>query len=301
MNFLTLSIDWEDFGQLYGKYHHNVIPAPRDGAIERQTAIILDMLDETDNKATFFILGMLASYKSDLVKKIAARGHEIALHGQSHDAMFTLNPATARRDLEDSNNLITDIIGKKVYGYRAPFFSIKKTNLYLMEILTELGILYDSSIFPVQLPRYGIADFDENDAVYMLPNGTEIVELPLTVSKYFGKKLPVSGGGYLRLMPRWLTKKVFRDLAEKNTNGMIYMHPYEFDCLPLDVSVNYPDTVPRHAIMNFANNLRWNLFRRSVPGKIKYLLEKYKFITCIERVIDVKSKGVSPKLLGCQE
>ena len=96
MSYSTLSIDWEDFGQLYGKYHFNKITEPVNGAIERQTSIMLDMLEETNNKATFFILGMLAKYRPALVKQIAAKGHEIGVHGQNHTAMFSLSRDEAR-------------------------------------------------------------------------------------------------------------------------------------------------------------------------------------------------------------
>ena len=144
---ITLSIDWEDFGQLFGKYHYGQISEPVKEAIERQTDIVLKILADTKNKATFSILGMLAQYRPNLVKKIASCGHEISIHGQDHQVMSSLSPERVRRDIEDAYNRITDIVGNKVYGYRAPFFSINKSNLYILEILTELGIVYDSSIF----------------------------------------------------------------------------------------------------------------------------------------------------------
>jgi peptidoglycan/xylan/chitin deacetylase (PgdA/CDA1 family) len=97
MSYCTLSIDWEDFGQLLGMYHYNQVTAPVNSAIERQTSIMLDMLDETNSKATFFILGMLAKYRPGLVKEIAARGHEIAIHGQNHKAMFSLTKEEAKK------------------------------------------------------------------------------------------------------------------------------------------------------------------------------------------------------------
>src|SRR5687767_13225914 len=212
MSNCTLSIDWEDFGQLFGKYHFNKITEPVHGAIERQTHIMLDMLDESDNKATFFILGMLAKYRQGLVKLIAERGHEIALHGQNHTAMYSLTPDEARQDIKESLETVSGITGTKIFGYRAPFFSVKESNLYLLEILSELGLEYDSSIFPKKMPRYGIRGFSDHDALYDLPNGKQIVELPLTVANYFNTKWAVSGGGYIRLMPKMLVNKIFRDL-----------------------------------------------------------------------------------------
>ena len=100
MSYSTLSIDWEDFGQLLGMYHFDKVTEPVNGALERQTSIMLDMMDETNCKATFFILGVYCKIPARLVKNIAAHGHEIAIHGQNHKAMFTLTPDEAKKDLE---------------------------------------------------------------------------------------------------------------------------------------------------------------------------------------------------------
>lgn len=301
MSYSTLSIDWEDFGQLLGKYHFNKVTEPVNGAIERQTKIMLDMLDETGCKATFFILGILAAYRPGLVKEIAARGHEIAIHGQNHVAMFNLSREEAKKDLQECIDIVTNITGEKLHGYRAPFFSINATNLWLLEILAELGLTYDSSIFPIKMPRYGIEGFNGNDSLYVLPNGMKLVELPLTVASYAGKKWPVSGGGYIRLMPAYFVKKVFSDLEKRNQNSMIYMHPYEFDTAHLDVTANFPPGAPYSKLQVLALNLRWNLFRNSIRGKIKKLLNQHQFITCLQKATYVKENGNSTTLLGRQE
>jgi len=137
----TLSIDWEDFGQLLGRDRSGVLTAPLPVTIDRQTDIMLEMLNETGKKATFFILGMLAKHRPDLVKKIAAEGHEIGLHGQYHINMRKLTRQQAYDDINESKKLVTDIIGGPVYGYRAPYFSIDESNLFVLEVLAELGLL----------------------------------------------------------------------------------------------------------------------------------------------------------------
>jgi polysaccharide deacetylase family protein (PEP-CTERM system associated) len=297
MNRCILSIDWEDFGQLYAKYHYGKVTAPNP-AIERQTDIILDILEKGNAKATFFVLGMLASYRPDLVKKIAGAGHEIALHGQNHEAMFTLSREKAYEDLATSKKIVEDIIGERVYGYRAPFFSVDERNLYVLDILAELGMEYDSSIFPIRMSRYGIAGFDTRDLQYQLPSGRTIVELPLTVGTYFGKKLPISGGGYMRLMPGGLVNKVFSDLEKQGKDAMIYMHPYEFDTASIDVSSNYPEDAKYSKLKVAALNLKWNVQRNSIREKISNLLKQYTFQTCKEKVNYVKNNGDSPVVLG---
>ena len=205
----TLSIDWEDFSQLLGRDGSGVLTPPLPETIDRQTDIMLDMLSDAGHKATFFVLGMTAQHRPDLVKKIAAEGHEIGLHGQWHINMRTLTKDQAWSDLSDSYKLVTDIIGALVYGFRAPYFSVDESNYYVLEMLADLGLIYDSSIFPLKLKRYGVANFNKEDALYVLPNGKQIIELPLTVARMYGKNIPVAGGGYMRAFPKFFLKKVF--------------------------------------------------------------------------------------------
>ena len=301
MSYCTLSIDWEDFGQLLGMYHFDKVTEPVSGALERQTSIMLDMMDETNCKATFFMLGVTAKYRPALVKKIAAHGHEIAIHGQNHKAMFTLTPDEARKDLQESIDIVSGITGEKIYGYRAPFFSVNETNLYLLDILSELGLIYDSSIFPKKMSRYGIEGFNEKDTLYDLPNGKQIVELPLTIASYFNTKWAVSGGGYIRTMPKLIVNKIFKDFEKQQKDSMIYMHPYEFDTKLLNVTSNYPSGANYSKLKVLALNLRWNLNRNSIRGKIKSLLNQHQFITCLQKANYVKENGNSTKLLGRKE
>lgn len=294
----TLSIDWEDFGQLLGRDGSGVLTPPLPKTIDRQTDIILDMLAESGKKATFFILGMLAEHRPDLVKKIAAEGHEIGLHGYYHINMRKLSRDEAFKDLSDSKKLVTDIIGGPVYGYRAPYFSVDESNLYVLEMLAELGMVYDSSIFPIKLKRYGIHDFEKKDMLYSLPNGKEIVELPLTVARFNGKDIPIAGGGYMRAFPRFFLNSMFRKLDKEEQNVMLYMHPYEFDDRWIDCSANYPAGQQHSRAKTYLTNLRWNLFRGSIRGKLKSLLKQYTFITCLKKAEYVKTRSHSPAVLG---
>ena len=294
----TLSIDWEDFGQLLGRDHTGVVTPPVPKTIDRQTDIILDMLNDSGKKATFFILGMLAQYRPDIVKKIASEGHEIGLHGQQHINMRTLTREQAFADLSDSRKLVTDIIGGPVYGYRAPYFSVDESNLYVLEILAELGLVYDSSIFPIKLKRYGIASFNKKDTLYQLPNGKEIVELPLTVAKFNGKDIPIAGGGYMRAFPGFFLNKMFGKLDAAAEDVMLYMHPYEFDTKSITCASNYPPGMGHSKAKTILINLRWNLFRGTIRNKLKPLLKKYEFITCLKKAEYVKSRTHSPTILG---
>jgi hypothetical protein len=137
--------------------------------------------------------------------------------------------------------------------------------------------------------------------LYDLPGGKQIVELPLTIASYFNKKWAVSGGGYIRTMPKMVVNKIFRDFEKQQKDSMIYMHPYEFDTKLLDVRSNYAPGANYSKLKVLTLNLRWNLFRNSIRGKIKELLKQHQFKTCIQKAIYVKENGISSKLLGRQE
>lgn len=297
----SLSIDWEEFGQLLGRDHTGVLMPPVPKTIDRQTDIMLSLLNETGKKATFFILGILARHRPDLVRKIAAEGHEIGMHGQNHIRMHTLTYEQAYQDLSDAYKLVTDIIGGPIYGYRAPYFSVNESNLYVLEILAELGLIYDSSIFPVKLKNYGISNFPPDDRLYQLPNGKQLVELPLTITYWRNRRMPVAGGGYMRALPQFVLKRIFRKLDQEGKNVMLYMHPYEFDNRWISCSTHYPPGKGYPKAKSFLIDIRWNLFRGTIYNKIKYLLNHYNFITCLKKAEYVKSNSHSPGVLGCAQ
>jgi Domain of unknown function (DUF3473) len=158
--------------------------------------------------------------------------------------------------------------------------------------------MYDSSIFPIKLKRYGITNFSKTDTLYSLPNGKEIVELPNTVASLYGKEIPIAGGGYARAFPKFFLNKMFRKLNDRQKNVMLYMHPYEFDNKRIDCSTNYPDKKNYSVAKTFLINLRWNLFRSTIKNKIQSLLKQYEFTTCLKKAEYVKSNSHSPAILG---
>lgn len=282
MSRFTMTIDWEDFGQLNYFYNSGVITDPLDN-IDRQTSIILDLFSSTGTKATFFILGMLAKSKPGLVKKIKSHGHEIALHGNNHLNFLHLDRIQAKKDIEDGLKLVEDISGSKIFGFRAPFFSINESNLFVLEILSEMDFLYDSSIFPMKLPRYGIRGFDTRDSLINFSNGGKIVELPMSIYETNKFSIPISGGGYFRVLPYFLLNYFFRKISESDGNAMIYMHPYEFDNELIRFSDNFPKEFKISFQKIIRKNIYWNLFRNSIIEKIHKLSKQYTYITCQER------------------
>jgi len=282
MNKSNMTIDWEDFSQLYAKYHYNVITKP-DDSISRQTDIILELLDSKNVKATFFILGITAKYRKYLVLKIKNLGHEIACHGHFHDSLDNITKEEIKEDLIQSTKLIEDITGEKLFGYRAPFFSLTEDRLYVLEILAELGYVYDSSIMPSKMVRNGIAGFDKKISKYTLKNSLQIIELPIKPVSVFSQDFVIAGGGYMRFTPMKILNKIYKiNIAKGNSDLMLYMHPYEFDSHNLDVSNNYPPEIYRKSLKVNLINFKWNINRKSLIPKLSNLFDLLKFETCAE-------------------
>lgn len=285
------SVDWEDFSQLLAKYKFKFIGQPNHD-IYRQTDRILELCDRYDVKGTFFILGMLAEYKPDIVKKIQAAGHEIALHGYYHENLGLIDFDRIRYDISGAKKLVEDITGTAVKGYRAPFFSMVRSRLKVLDILSELGFSYDSSIFPSAISRFGIGGFSSECQLYRLSNGGQIVELPLPTVKVLGRTLSISGGSYMRVTPMPVVKSIFNQINRRGQPVMLYIHPYEFDNKPLNASANYPPGAPYSKIGNALTNLRWNLNRSSLYHKMEYLFRHNSFTTCIQIASEVEKTSV---------
>jgi polysaccharide deacetylase family protein (PEP-CTERM system associated) len=184
------------------------------------------MLDEHRTRATFFTLGWIAERHPHLVRQIVACGHELASHGHGHERASDLTREAFRHDVSRAKQVLEQIGGVAVQGYRAPSFSIGVRNLWAFDVLAEAGYRYSSSIYPIRHDHYGMPDSPR--FAYRLANG--LLEVPVTTVRLWGRNLPSSGGGYFRLLPyavsRWLIGKVNRDDAE---SAVFYFHPWEID------------------------------------------------------------------------
>jgi polysaccharide deacetylase family protein (PEP-CTERM system associated) len=198
--------------------------------VEANTHRLLDLFESNSIKATFFVLGWVAQKSPTLVREIAERGHEVASHGMSHKLVFNQTPEEFARETRDSKALLEDIIGGRVRGYRASTYSITKRSLWALDVLHDAGFEYDSSIFPIAHDTYGIPDAAVEPSLIRTPKGKTLVEFPMSTAPMFGFKLPVSGGGYFRLLPYWLTRAGLRKLNHRlNRPFIFYLHPWEID------------------------------------------------------------------------
>ena len=202
----------------------------RESRVERNTGIILDLLAEQGIQGTFFVLGWIAARYPTLVKRIAAAGHEVASHGYSHQLIYRQTPAEFRSETLHSKQLLEDLIGAPVLGYRAASFSITRDSLWALDILLEAGFQYDSSVFPIRHDRYGLPGASRTPGPIKAPNGGTLVEFPMSASSFFGMRVPVSGGGYFRILPYWLTRAGLRQINERDEQPFtFYLHPWEVD------------------------------------------------------------------------
>ena len=186
---------------------------------------ILNLLEETNTKATFFIIGWVAKTYPDLVRKIAEK-YEIGSHTMTHQLVWQQSPQEFRNDVEASVKLLEDITGQKVTSFRAPGFSIRESEKYAFEILHELGITTDCSVFPAQHAHGGMPSYTEPVPSIIKYNGVQIEEFPVTYKDIAGKHLIYTGGGYFRLFPYPLIKKWSK---ESDKYLMSYIHPRDLD------------------------------------------------------------------------
>jgi polysaccharide deacetylase family protein (PEP-CTERM system associated) len=222
----ALTFDVEDWHQLVEWKLNGDLPkcSPR---VVAQTRDILEMLAARDVRATFFILGLVADAHPALVREIAAAGHEVGSHGWSHRLVYRQSPEEFRAETQRSKSALEDILGRPVLGYRAAEFSVTNASRWALDILADLGFKYDSSIFPIRGRRYGMPDAPVAPHNVKTSAG-DLVELPLSVVSWRGRRYPVGGGGYFRLAPYAVTRAAIRRVNRSGRAAVVYFHPYEF-------------------------------------------------------------------------
>lgn len=186
---------------------------------------IFRILDDTDTKATFFVIGWIAKTYPEVVKRIAEK-YEIGSHTMNHQLVWQQTPEEFRRDVESSVKLLQDITGKPVKCFRAPGFSIRESEAWAFEILNDLGIEYDSSVFPAHHAHGGFPSYGESKPAIIEVGGKVIKEFPISFHELSGKHIIYQGGGYFRLFPYSLINK----WARQDGNYLLsYIHPRDLD------------------------------------------------------------------------
>ena len=274
-----LSFDVEEYFQC--EVFRDVIGPTRwadwPSRIEPQTDALLALLADADVRATFFVLGHLADLRPEIVHRIAAAGHEIACHGQSHEMIERLGPEAFGVDTRVAKARLEDLTGKPVLGYRAATFGLVRKTAWAIDILAELGFVYDSSVQPIHHDRYGVPAAPPYSHWATGPAGGTVLEIPPMTRRVVGRNIPLGGGGFFRLLPSVLFDRGLRAWSRKGRPAMLYLHPWEFDA---DQPV-----VPIGAISQFRH--RVNLSRTA--GKLRSLLADHPFAPVSELLATLRA------------
>jgi polysaccharide deacetylase family protein (PEP-CTERM system associated) len=275
----AMSIDVEDYFQV-GAFANTIDPKKWDDyecRVERNIDLILNELDNAKVHATFFTLGWIAKRYPDVIKKIAKSGHELASHGYGHQRVTDLSPEQFRADVIESKLILEELSGASVIGYRAPSFSIGRTNLWAHDVLAETGHLYSSSVYPVAHDHYGMPEAPR----FKYRTASGLIEIPPTSVRLAGKNLPASGGGYFRLLPFWLSAASIRQVHKSDASPTIfYCHPWEFD----------PEQ-PRIQNAKLLSKFRHYVNLKSNTGKFRRLLKDFSWDR-IDRVFDISTATI---------
>ncbi|MHB8525030.1 MAG: XrtA system polysaccharide deacetylase [Candidatus Acidiferrales bacterium] len=253
--------------------------------VETNFRRLLDLFSERNVRVTCFFLGWIAERFPHLVREAAGRGHEIASHGYAHELVFRVTPQQFREDAAKSRKLLEDLSGKAVSGYRAPGFSSTEESPWFFDELVAAGYQYDSSIFPAVRGHGGIPKAPAEPYVVSVAAG-KIIEFPLTVADYLGARLCFFGGGYLRLFPYWLVRKMGNQVSASGRPVIFYVHPREID----------PDQprLPMNASRRFKSYVNLNGTLR----KIERILDDFSCTTFEEhlKIHGIPSKVVTANL-----
>lgn len=279
---VVLSFDVEEHWRIEAAHGLTVDTETKDYYASRvapPTQWILEQLARYDRKATFFIVGELAKEQPGLVKEIYNSGHEVASHGWDHRRIHVMTPEDLHRDLKQSIDVLEQITGEKVVGYRAPTFSLVRKTAWAIDVLADQGLLYDSSIYPVRHDRYGIAEAPRGP-FFAQGSQKSLLELPPVRLDLLRMKVPMGGGGYFRLFPLFFTERAIRQV-ERTQNpplAMLYFHPWEFD----------PEQkqLPLSPVSRFRTYVGMKRSRQ----RLAKLIRKYPSITAREAATTLKSQ-----------
>ena len=244
--------DWDSIGLRVGDNTHR----------------LLDLFAENDVKSTFFTLGWVAQRCPDVIKRIVSEGHELASHGLAHQRATTMTEQELFNDIKQSKEILEDIGGVVLKGYRAPSFSINDSNTWVYDILKDLGFVYSSSTYPINHDLYGVPEWPRFK--YERKNG--LIEIPIPTVRKKGTNIGIGGGGYFRLYPYWLSRRRITEFMQSESAPYsFYFHPWEIDADQPKFSSAPWKSKARHYI---------NLSR--MEGKVEKLLKDFNWVTMRE-------------------
>jgi len=274
-----LGIDFEDWfhPELIQKYVSKKDNQPK---VVEGIDKILDLLRKKDTKATFFVVGELLEFKPELLDLILDNEHEIAFHTMKHTRIDTPN---FKEKFQEEIKQFHKLTNGKSKGFRAPSFSLNTNSSWLIDVLEENNYVYDSSVVPAKTSLYGIPNAGKKpykiSSKFLEGNSNDgkIIEFPMMVTKFLGKKIPAAGGFYLRTLPSRIIENTIKSYEEKNMPGVFYIHSWELT----------PEFMPKMKLSKKDHFITFHNIDKAF-NKMEDLLEKFQF-TSFEKFIHNKS------------
>ena len=265
-----LGIDFEDW------YHPELVQKYVGGIEHNPTMFkgldkIIDMLRKNETTATFFVVGELIDKNPEILDKILDNGHEIGFHTMYHNKLDSLE---YKEKFSDELSIFSKMTNQKSKGFRAPTFSLNKQSSWAIDSLVEHNYVYDSSVVPVKTELYGLPNaeikpyiisrtsIEKND-----PNG-KLIEFPLLVTKFLGKKLPAAGGFYLRTLPTKVIKNAIVNYEKQNIPATFYIHSWELT----------PEFIPKIKLPVKENFITFHNIEKAFE-KMNKILTEFEFTT----------------------
>jgi polysaccharide deacetylase family protein (PEP-CTERM system associated) len=280
----ALSVDVEEyFHAAIFRRSTQAIPASSfESRVEQNIDQLLSLLKEHYAKATFFVLGEVAELHPAAVRRIAAEGHEVACHSDRHVDVYSQTPDEFRADIRQAKRRIEDVISEPVIGYRAPNFSIGRSQGWAFQTLLEEGFRYDSSVYPIVHDRYGHRTAPRFPYEIWSDGTARLIEFPIGTARIFGWNMPIGGGGYFRLAPYSFTRFGFQRVnSAERRPVMFYLHPWELD-----------SDQPRPP-MPWMDSFRHYVGVKKQAAKLSSLLARFHFTT-VREVLDQYSVPLAP-------
>ncbi|TBL77485.1 DUF3473 domain-containing protein [Paenibacillus thalictri] len=268
-NMLTFDIE-----EWFHANYDNVVPDLSKGSSFRaHMDTLLRLCSEAGCKGTFFVLGCIGENYPDVVRAIADEGHDVASHGYGHELAYKQTYEEFKADVKKSVDILENLTGKPVLGYRAPSWSIVERNLHYLLALEELGLKYDASIFPVKTFLYGIPTAP-TEIHKPRVNGRELdlFEVPMSVMKLAGRNMGYSGGFYFRFFPRFFIKQAIRSANRQGKSAIVYLHPRE-----VDANEHQLDLPAKEHFIHYYNV-------RGTEAKLESIMKSFRFTSISEHL-----------------
>ena len=273
MNKNLLGIDFEDWfhPELIKKYLKDDEKEPK---VINGIGKILELLRKNDTSATFFVVGELLEFEPEILDKILENGHEIGFHTMYHTKLDDLG---SKEKFVDEIKKFDQLSNKKSKGFRAPTFSLDSSTSWAIEALVENDYIYDSSIVPAKNSMYGHPDAQENPykisskSIENQDENAKLMEYPLLVTRFLGKKVPAGGGFYLRTLPMRIIKNAIKEYEKKEIPATFYIHSWELT----------PEFMPRIRLSKKDNFITYHNIEKAYD-KMEEIIREFRFTSFLD-------------------